>query len=300
MPNVWDAMKKHQAEEMAKAKELEAKAKEQAASTAKTKSTKTSGQGLRVSAAAKNAPVAKAPAGAVPAGLPAMSRNGRRYSAVLVPHHDRGGAIAEQYRALRTNLLARAVNEKFCTLVTSAEPDEGKTVTCLNLAMVLAERQEFRTIVIDCDLRKGRIADLLAEKRSPGMVDLLQEKASLKDVIRQTVYPNVFYIPAGVIAAEQVGELIARPRLEDMLSEVQRQFDYIMLDSPPVNTVADAGIFGRPACVEEALLVVRMNKTSRDSVDRAIRLLHAADVKISGMVLTHQEFFIPNYLYRYS
>ena len=296
MPNVWEAMKKHQAEEIAKAEAI-AKAKAAKAAqlekVAQAKPPTTKDKKL-VQAQAKQ--MTKAPA--VPTMVPRMMPTGQKYSSVLMPHYDRGGPIAEQYRALRTNLLARATNDKICTLITSADPGEGKTVTCLNLAMVLAERQEFRTIVVDCDLRKGKVAELLGQTKAPGMANLLRDQVTLKDVIRPTAYPNVSFIPAGEILPEQVGELITKPKMEDIFTDIRRKFDFILVDTPPVNAVADAGIFGRS--VAEAILIVRMNKTSRDSVDRAVRLLHAAEIKVSGMVLTHQQYFIPNYLYRYS
>ncbi len=297
MPNVWEAMKKHQAEEIAKAEAIDNKAKaEKTAQLEKVAQAKppTTKDKKLVHAQAKQ--MKKAPT--APTMVPRMMPTGQNYSPVLMPHHDRGGPIAEQYRALRTNLLARATNDKICTLITSAEPGEGKTVTCLNLALVLAERQEFRTIVVDCDLRKGKIADLLGQTKAPGIANLLRDQVTLKDVIRPTAYPNVFYISSGEILPEQVGELITRPKMEDIFTDIRREFDFILVDTPPVNRVADAGIFGR--AVAEAILIVRMNKTSRDSVDRAVRLLHAAEIKVSGMILTHQQYFIPNYLYRYS
>ncbi len=296
MPNVWDAMKKHQAEEMAKA---EAIAKAKAAKTAQlekvAQAKPPTSEGKRV-AQAQAKQMKKAPS--VPTKVPRMGSGGRKYSPCLMPHHDRGGPIAEQYRALRTNLMARAVNDKMCTMITSAEAGEGKTVTALNLALVLAERQELRTLVVDCDLRKGKVATLLGQTKTPGMANLLRDQVSLKDVIRQTAYPNVFYIPSGEILAEQVGELITKPKLEDVFIDLRRKYDFIIVDTPPVNSVADAGIIGRT--IDEAILIVRMNKTSRDSVERSVRLLHAAEIKVSGMVLTRQEYFIPNYLYRYS
>ncbi len=220
------------------------------------------------------------------------------YSAVLTAHHDRGGRITEQYRALRTNLLAKYAEERFATVITSAEVGEGKTVTCLNLAFVLAELPERRTVVVDCDIRKTKVAALLRAKNSPGMADLLRSTTTLAEVIQPTAYPNLFLIPAGQAKQDEVGELMGRPELDEIVNELRRQYDYILFDTPPVNTVSDAGMLGGIA--GQALLVVRMNKTPRESVDRAIRLLHAANVKIAGIVLSHQEYYIPSYLYRYA
>jgi capsular exopolysaccharide synthesis family protein len=220
------------------------------------------------------------------------------YSPVLAAHHDRGGPITEQYRALRTHLLAHYEDKRFATLVTSAEAGEGKTLTSLNLGIILAERTERTTVVVDCDLRRGRVAKYLSMDESPGMADVVGNKASLDDVLRPTVYPNLFVITAGKLRQNEVGELMGRPELQEVAMELRRRFDYVLFDTPPINRAADAGQLGR--VVDGALVIVRMNKTHRESVDRAIRLLHAANVTVSGLVLTHQQYFIPNYLYRYS
>jgi capsular exopolysaccharide synthesis family protein len=270
--NVWEAMKKHQAE-----------AQQQA----------------RQETAAPDAPVsAKPPKGAAEQGGVAAAVAGNNYAEVLLAHHDRGGRIAEQYRALRTNLLAQYHDERFCIEITSAEGNEGKTVSCLNLALVLAERQERRTIVVDCDLRKGKIASYLNSDDDPGVADLLRGQVGLKAAVRPTAYANLSFIPAGHADDSQVGDLIGRPEMNEIVSELRRQYDYVLFDAPPVNVVADASALGR--AIGEALLVVRLNKTHRESVDRAIRILHAANVKVRGIVLTHQKYYIPNYLYRYS
>jgi len=269
--NVFDAMKKHQAEQ----------ASDAAAAP-------------RPAAPAEAGPPAPAP---VPArGRESVAVNG--YSPVLVAHHDRGSKFAEEYRALRTNLLAQYQDERFCLLVTSGEAGEGKTVTCMNLAFVLAERPEYRTLVVDCDLRRGRAAALLQIEKSRGMADVLRGKASIEEATRPTAYPNLWVIPSGRAPAEEVGELLGKPEVDEIVGRLRRDYDYVLLDTPPLNVVSDAGILGRAA--HDALLVVRMYKTRRESVDKAIRLLHAANVKPVGVVLTHQQYYIPSYLYRYS
>ncbi len=273
MGTVWEAMRRHRAEQERRAAEASA-----------ADSSSSGGP------APPQAPEAPPAAAATP-----PSDN---YAEVLVAYHDRGGRITEQYRALRTNLLAQYADERFCIMVTSAEGGEGKTVSAANLALVMAERQERRTILVDSDLRKGTMAGLLRADVSPGMTDVLRGEAALGDVVRLTVYPNLFFIPAGAARGEEVGELIGRPELGEVVNQLRSEYDYVVFDTPPVNAVSDAGMVG--GTVGEALLVVRMNKTRRESVDRAIRLLHAANVKVTGIVLTHQKYYIPNYLYRYS
>jgi len=276
MPNVWDAMKKHQAEEP------------------------TPEAGPPTASAPESAPPPAPSTAPGPRARPlalasAVSPNG--YAPMLIAHHDRGSMVTEEYRQLRTNLLARYPNEQFCLLVTSATEGEGKTVTCLNLAFVLAERLERTTVVVDCDLRKRIIANLMHVPNSPGMAELLRGQVTLEQAVQRTAYPNLFVVPAGQAKQHEVGEILGRPVLEDIVRELRQRYDHVLCDTPPIG-IADAGIIGR--MTREAILVVRMNKTHRESVKRAIGLLHSASVKPVGLVLTHQKLYIPGYLYRYS
>ncbi len=275
MANVWDAMKKRKTE-----------LAEQGREALGTRKETQDGSEYKLSGGESAVPT-----------IASVSTDGQ-YSELLIAHHDRGAAISEDYRALRTSLLARCSDNRFCCLVTSSDAGEGKTVTCANLALVMAERVDSRTIVVDCDLRKSRMAQLLNTRAVPGMVDLLRGTKGLAECLQPTCYPNLFFLPAGKTKASEVGELVGRPELDEVVAELRHEYDHVIFDTPPVNKISDAGILGR--VIGEALLVVRMNRTRRESVDKAIRLLHAANVKVTGIVLTHQKYYIPNYLYRYS
>jgi capsular exopolysaccharide synthesis family protein len=277
--NVWDAMKKHQAEQAAAAPLAAAASPQDAPGTV------APAQGtVPATAAATQVPA--------PVGGPATLDG---YAPELCAHYERGGAIAEDFRGLRTSLLAQYSDERFCVLVTSAEKGEGKTVTCLNLALVLAERQERRTVVVDCDLRARRVAKLMRIANAPGVSDLLRGTARVEDVLRKTAYPNLFVIPAGEAGRGEVGDLLHRPELQETFNALRRQYDYVLLDTPPVVVAPDACMLG-PA-VTDALVIVRMYKTRRETVDSAIRLLHAANIKALGVVLTYHRYYIPKVLY---
>ena len=273
MSHVWDAMKKHEAEETERKEPAEAQPPDKK----------------------KGGPTAK---GADRPQVARMTEFTDNDSELLTAHHDRGGAITEQFRSLRTHLIAHYADKRFTAIITSAEAGEGKTVTCLNLGIILTERTERTTLVVDCDLRKAKIASYLNIESSPGMVDLIRGTTAIDAAVQPTVYPNLFVLPAGEIERREVGELMGRPELREIVAQLRPKYDYVLFDTPPVNRAADAGMLGQAA--DGALLVVRMNKTHRESVDRAIRLLHAANVTVAGLVLTHQKFYIPNYLYRYS
>ncbi|HNX27640.1 MAG TPA: polysaccharide biosynthesis tyrosine autokinase, partial [Phycisphaerae bacterium] len=218
-------------------------------------------------------------------------------SDLLIAHKDRGGPITEEFRALRTSLLATATDERFCYLITSPETGDGKTLTCLNLALVMIERLDYKTIVVDCDLRKGAISRYLKGRRSPGAAEVLRGAATIKDVTQPTAYPNMFFIPAGKAHPNEVGELVGGPDLMEFVTDLRRLYDYVIIDTPPINSFSDVGMLG--LATGEALLVVRMNRTKRESVLKSIRLLNAANVKLAGLVLTDRRHFLPGNVYRY-
>ena len=237
---------------------------------------------------------------------PRIGTNG--YAPELVAYCNRGGRLAEEYRALRTNLLAQYEHDRFCTLVTSAEAGEGKTITCLNLGFVLSELPDHRTIVVDCDLHKGSMHRLMGMPIEPGVADVLRGQATLDEVVRSTTCENLFVIPSGKVDQDEVGHLLSRPELEELIRILRRDYDYVLLDTPPIRVAGSmrrygrsisystAGILGRTA--KDAILVIRMNKTRRESIEAAIRQLASANVRAVGVVLTHQRHHIPEFLYR--
>ena len=274
MPDVWDAMKKRE-------KELAREAKEP--DRAENQTPEAEGGNWESKKIASSS---------------VASATEVNYAEVLIAHHDRAAAITEEYRALRTSLLAGFHTGHLCQLVTSSVVEEGKTVTCLNLALIMTELLGKGTIIVDCDLQKGKIADLLGAPLEPGMADLLRGTKSLHECIQPTCYQNLFFLPAGKAKRSEIGELVARPELELVLAELRREYDHVLLDGPPVNQVSDATLIGSAA--GSALLVVRMEKTPREYVDRAIRLLHGANVEIAGIVLTHCKYERQSYRYRYA
>ena len=310
MSNVWEAMKKHQAEVAAKAaaegKSGAKRPPQRRDDPALVDIELVSEPGIKTPPRADDPAVRPAsPAPAVVLGRgtgrampPVIVGRDDTFSELVVAHHDRGGGIAEEYRSLRTNLLARSASGKFGYIITSAEAGEGKTITSLNLAVVLAEQAERRTIVIDGDMRRARLAKMVEITPGPGLGEVLRGQTTLSQAVRTTPYPNLFFLPTNRCDQHEIGELLGRMEREELFADLRRQFDYILVDTPPINIASDAAILGQS--VGEALLVVRMNKTRQESVEKAIRLLRAANVDLSGMVLTHRKYHIPNYLYRYA
>lgn len=221
------------------------------------------------------------------------------YSPQVVVHHDRGSIITEQYRAIRTQILARGRNRKLHVhCVTSSAPQEGKSVTCFNLGVAFSELRNQKTVIIEGDLRRPSFGKLLNRRATPGLIQLLRgEVDDLDQALHPTVYDNLQFIPAGDRDFTNSTELLSSPRMVQILDRLKDRYDHIFIDTPPVITVTDACILG--ALADETFLVVRLGKTPAEVVDRSKRLLRASNCDVSGVILTHMQYHIPQYLYRY-
>ncbi|MCE5276579.1 MAG: CpsD/CapB family tyrosine-protein kinase [Planctomycetaceae bacterium] len=226
---------------------------------------------------------------------PVIDESQVQYSKSLVAWHDRTGRVAEQYRALRTQLIAHFKDKPFAAIVTSAQSGEGKTITCLNLALSLAGLKDSRTVVVDCDFRRSTVSAMLHDTSSKGLADVLRGQATINDVMRPTPYPNFSVVLAGRSSQEEAPELMARGELDDVVHHLQKNFDYVLFDTPPINALSDAAMMGR--LTGEALLVVRMNKTQREAVHAALHRLEPLRVRVAGLVLVGQKYLVPHYLY---
>ena len=279
MGNVWDAMNKHKQEQERVQKD---------SPEGSTDARKVPGVVAETNVASE------APDSRASVATKAIQND---FSPLLVVHHDRGGMFAEQYRSLRTNILARSQQGCFCMGITSAESGEGKTVTSLNLALVLVELPGVRVVVVDGDLRKGTLTSLLNVKRSPGFAELLKGDCPMDEVIQPTSYPNLDVISCGIAKSNELGTVLGNIQKSGIIAKLQQQYDCVLVDTPAVGMISDACVLAH--ALGEVLLVIRMHKTNRSSVERTVGLLKAADVKISGMFLTHQKEYVPTYFGRY-
>jgi capsular exopolysaccharide synthesis family protein len=235
--------------------------------------------------------------GGQPTPAAIASLNG--YSADIVVHHDRGSVITEQYRAIRTQVLARARNRRVQThVITSSAPEEGKSVTTVNLGIAFSELRSQKTLLIEGDLRRPSFQHLFDRDIEHGLVDLLRgEETDVDKCIQPTVYENLQFLPAAGKEFAHSTELLSSPRMVQLLDRLKDRYDHIFIDTPPVITVTDACILG--SMCDQTLLVVRLYRTPADVVDRAKRLLRAANCEVAGVILTHMEMQMSRYMYRY-
>ncbi len=205
----------------------------------------------------------------------------------VISYYDRSSIISEQYRSLRTRLLTQnPQNDHRILAVTSAIPREGKSVTTVNLGMILSEIRHFKVVCVDGDFRRSRLATLLDAKPGPGMADLLRGDAAYEEVIQPTVVPNLYFVSAGETCGRTAAELLASQSTNAIMRRFQSDFHYTLVDTPPATTVTDVGIIGQMC--NGVIMIVRLNFTPEQVARRAVRLLRVNKVPIMGCLLIGQ------------
>ena len=168
--------------------------------------------------------------------------------------------IAEQFRSLRTNLSFMALSEDAkSTLVTSNISGEGKSFISINLAISYTLTDK-KVALLELDLRKPRLSNLLKVNRDPGISNYLVGKIPMEDIIKETAIKNLYVISAGAIPPNP-SELILSSRFKEMIAELKTRFDYLIIDSAPIGPVSDALLLKDYA--DTTIFVVRHNATPK-------------------------------------
>ncbi len=216
--------------------------------------------------------------------------------ATIVTNRFPNSLITEQYRMLRTSLKAQCVKDGVqVIMVSSSLHSEGKSVTATNLAMSLAEDENLKVCLIDADLRKGKIHDYLGfGKDQKGLSHLLEENLSPKEVLVRSLCPNLCVIPRGYIP-KNPSSVIGSERFRILLAELRTMFDYIVVDAPPIMSVADPGIIARD--VDGVLFIIQIGRTPKTMIAHSNMLFKQAGARMLGYVLTNVEY--QNSEYRY-
>ncbi len=205
--------------------------------------------------------------------------------------------MAESYRALRTSLLLSTSGAPpKVILITSALPQEGKTTTSLNTAIVLAQKGS-RVLLIDADLRRPSVHKALKLGPRTGLSNVLTGSAQLHQAtVRSTLVPTLFVLPAGT-PPPNPAELLASSNMRDILNELREQYDHIVIDTPPALSVTDAVILSTSA--DSVVLVIRSGQTTRQALRRARDLLVRVNARIAGVLLNAADLKSADYYYYY-
>lgn len=203
--------------------------------------------------------------------------------------------VAESYRSFRTNIQYSSFDEEYRVLViTSAEPGEGKSTTSGNLSLSMAEGEK-SVILIDCDMRKPSIHKSFKLSNVKGLSDIIVGKERIEDVVVK-YNKNLTILTSGKTPPNPA-EMLGSKVMSALIEELKKKYDYIILDTPPVQAVADAQILSTKA--DGTILVVRADRTKKDSVRNAINLIKKVNGNIIGTVLNGIEVKKSEYNYYY-
>ena len=201
----------------------------------------------------------------------------------LVVESDPHSVAAEEYRKLRTNLQFVDVTTggKHSFVVTSAMPNDGKSLTAVNLARAMAS-SGMKVLLVDADLRHPSVARILGLEGSVGLTTILLGRASLNDVAQQWGETSLYVLPAGE-KPPNPSELLGSTAMEVLFNEFLRVFDFVIVDSPPVLPVIDPVLLNR--LVGGMLLVASVNRTKKKDLAHALKNLKTVDIEPAGFAL---------------
>ncbi len=202
---------------------------------------------------------------------------------------DPANAVSEAYRTLRTNLLYTQVDAPSKVIVVTSDGSaEGKSTVCANLGVVLAQAGK-ATLVVDGDLRKPSLHKIFGLRNVRGVVDILAERQQRQEIwqeVCQEPLPGLSVLTVGTLPPNPAELLLSR-RFSEFLASVRQEFDYVLVDSPPVGLVSDAAIIAVQA--DGVLLTLDAQRTRKERFRRAVHNLKSKQANILGTVMINVE-----------
>lgn len=216
------------------------------------------------------------------ARLTSPGGNGRRRAIVVVSDLSPDDPAVEAYRALRTNVTFVGAERPIQFIaVTSPGPSEGKSTTAANLAVTLAQSGS-ATLLIDGDLRRPQLHRAFQLVEHPGLTDILASQVELREAVRPDVLENLDLLPAGSHPPNP-SELLGSEAMRRTLTQLRRDYEYIVMDTPPSLPVTDAAVVA--AFADATILVMRSGETEEDAAKRAVEQLRRVRARVAGTVL---------------
>ncbi|MGK3953990.1 polysaccharide biosynthesis tyrosine autokinase [Microbacterium sp. I2] len=200
----------------------------------------------------------------------------------LIVHADPLSPRAESFRAMRTNLQFLDLGEKSSFVITSSVPTEGKSTTTINLAIALADAGK-RVALLDTDLRKPKVAEYLGIEGGVGLTDVLIGRTRIGDVMLPWGGRQLYVLPAGKIPPNP-SELLGSERMRALLEVLERDFDVVLCDAPPLLPVTDGAILAK--ATGGAIVIVAAGRTNRQQLAGALDALDTVGAHIAGVAMT--------------
>jgi capsular exopolysaccharide synthesis family protein len=214
----------------------------------------------------KHAPEA-APASPDLAGLLASARIQLKNGSPLLPFDGLNPRASEQYKIARTKILQHFSRPR-CLVVSSAQVEDGKSVSAINLAGCLALKDQTTVLLLDADMRRSRVADHLGVPSSPGLADVLAGQCTLdKAIVQLAPFPNLYFLPKGETPANPA-ELLDSTRWRGLSAVLRREFGFVIIDAPPIGLVTDYDLLQDVS--DGVILVVRPDHTNRSLCLKAL------------------------------
>ncbi len=205
--------------------------------------------------------------------------------------------ISEAYRVVRTNIQFSSADKQLKVMViTSSGPEEGKTTTISNLAIMFAHSHG-KVLLIDADLRRPKVHKLFEVSNAVGLTNTLIKQGEYTDYISHTSMDNLDILSAGPIPPNP-SELLSSNSMKELIDKVRNDYDIVFIDSPPVGTVTDSAILS--TIVDGTILVTASAKVEIEAAKRAKELLCKVNANIIGVILNMlQKHEKGNYYYSY-
>lgn len=200
-------------------------------------------------------------------------------------HLEPNSPASEAYRSIRTSIVFSSSEQKTIRdiLITSACPQEGKSMTAANLAVTFAKNGN-SVVLVDADMRKPRLHEIFALKNDNGLSNFLTGQSGIDEIINKTNIEHLHVITCGHIPPNP-SELLGTKRMKEFIEKLKAKYDRIILDSPPLMVVTDSVMLS--GVIDSTILVINSKKTDKSAIHRSKQLLANAKANILGVILNN-------------
>lgn len=214
----------------------------------------------------------------------------------IVVYNSPKSPYAEAYRTIRSNIQFSSTDREIkCLMITSSGPEEGKSLTCVNLAVAFASAG-CKVLLIDADLRKPNLHKIIKIDKKDGLTNILSKHNDYKGFVSKTEVTGLDVLFCGPVPPNP-SEMLSSKSMKSLIEQVRNDYDMVIVDTPPVGLVTDAQILS--TLVDGVILVVASEKAKVESVRKAKELLQNVNSNILGVILNRVRKKGKDYYYGY-